>query len=325
MNIENTSPRRSAPTLAIVIPFFNEHESLPLAFRILKNVMLRLISAGQITPESFLYFVDDGSSDDGWRLLSGAHASDTNIKGLKLSRNFGHQAALMAGLMAVKERCDACISIDADLQQDPEAIIKFIEEFRNGSEMVFGVRNDRTSDGLMKHTTAIGFYKLMELMGVRIIPNHADYRLLSARAMVTLAQYSEPDMFLRAICVGMGFKSSIVSFDVKERQAGKSKYPFMKMLKLAIDGITSFSIAPLRMIAILGGFIFIVSIGMTSYIAFRTLVVGDTVPGWASTTLPIYFLGGIQILCMGIMGEYLAQIVNAVKKRPRYICEAELL
>lgn len=322
--ISQLDPGRNLPKLAIVVPCFNEEASIPKVVHALRNVLDRLVSTNEISAESFIYFVDDGSSDKSWNLLITTHASDRYVRGLKLSRNFGHQNALLAGLMSVKDRCDVSVSIDADLQQDANAIDQFITSYKNGAEVVFGIRRDRSTDGFMKHATALAFYKLMNAMGVATIPNHADYRLLSTKAMAVLAEHTEPDLFLRAICAQIGFKSETVYFNVTDRQAGMSKYSVMKMIKLAVNGITAFSVVPLRVIAVLGFLIFSASVLMAFYILGRALVVGDTVPGWASTTLPIYFLGGVQILCMGVIGEYLAQVASTVKRRPRYISDDEI-
>lgn len=312
------------PVLAIVVPCFNEEEALKPAAQTLLAILEKLIHEESIGADSFVCFIDDGSVDGSWPWLVQEHISQPRIRGLKLSKNFGHQNALMAGLMAVKNRCDIAISIDADLQQDPYSIPEFVKAHLAGADVVFGVRKDRLSDGAFKRTTALAFYGAMSLLGVTTIKNHADYRLLSRRALEALSAYTEPSLFLRAITVQLGFKSAIVYFDVKARSIGESKYTLGKMISLAVQGVTSFSVAPLRWIAMVGLVIFGVTLLMSAYIVFRTLFVGDTVPGWASTTLPIYFLGGVQILCMGVIGEYLAQVLNSVKQRPRYIVEGEL-
>jgi glycosyltransferase involved in cell wall biosynthesis len=323
MDIQSLSFRET-PVLAVVVPCFNEQESIPEAVETLLAVVDQLVSAGSIAPNSFLYFIDDGSSDASWHMLRSANDHDGRVKALKLSRNFGHQNALLAGLSSIKDRCDVSISIDADLQQDPNSIGDFIKAYKDGADVVFGIRNDRNSDDIFKKNTASIFYRMMSLMGVTIIPNHADYRLLSRKALAALAEYSEPDPFLRAICAQLGFKSGTVYFDVIARKAGVSKYSLSKMLGLAVTGVTSFSVVPLRIIAVLGLLIFGVTVMMSLYVLGRTVFVHDTVPGWASTTLPIYFLGGIQLLCMGIIGEYLAKVLDTVKARPRFISEAEL-
>jgi len=323
MNSNKSSPP-TLPVLAVVVPCYNEQDALPNTISVLSTVLSEMVQDKLISADSFLYFVDDGSTDFTWALLMSAHAENSQVRGLKLSRNFGHQNALVGGLMSIKGRCDISISLDADLQQDPLAMREFVRQYKSGADIVFGVRRDRDSDSGFKRATALGFYRLMTAMGVKVIPNHADYRLLSRRAMESLGQHKESNMFLRAICAQLGFKSAVVEFDVVERTAGESKYSLSKMLKLAIDGITSFSVAPLRMITIVGSLIFAASALMGLYILFRSLVVGDTVPGWASITLPIYFLGGIQILCLAVIGEYIAQIFTGVKQRPKYIVEEEV-
>lgn len=320
----NSKHDAKPPVLAIAVPCFNEGEVIPSTAARLSEIMGRLKSCGKIAEDSFVYFIDDGSVDGSWQILSRMHSENGQFKALKLSRNFGHQNALFAGLVTIKDKCDIAISIDADLQQDPEVIHEFVECYLNGADIVFGVRNDRDSDGMMKRWTASLFYRLMSWMGVATIRNHADYRLLSKRALNALALHSEPNLFLRAICTQLGFKSEVVRFDVRAREVGVSKYTIRKMINLAVNGITSFSIAPLRMIALLGFMIFGTTTLMSIYIAFRALVVGDTVAGWASTALPIYFLGGIQIMCMGVIGEYVAEVLITVKQRPKYIAETEL-
>lgn len=312
---------RNPPNIILVIPCFNEHEGLHATCSKLLEVFVDLIDSNVISPLGRIVFVDDGSTDHTWEIIKSFCGKSKYIKGVKLSRNFGHQNALMAGLMYAKDKCDASISMDADLQQDPTAIKKFINNFINGDDIVFGVRSDRLTDGLFKRITANFFYWLMNIMGVHIIPNHADYRLLSKRAIDTLAEYREPNLFLRAACVDVGFRSSTVEFAVSEREHGKSKYSIAKMIGLAFNGITSFSATPLRLISVIGILIFGLSICMGIYIFLRYLLVGDTVPGWASTTLPIYILGGLHILCLSVIGEYIAQILMGVKDRPTYIVE----
>jgi glycosyltransferase involved in cell wall biosynthesis len=324
MGVETVNDRK-LPILAVVVPSYNEEDSLPHAEDKLLEVLDGLVLCGKISSDSFIYFIDDGSVDRSWKLLSEMNLRDGRIKALKLSRNFGHQNALFAGLVSIKDKCDAVISIDADLQQDPNVISDFVDAYINGSDIVYGVRNDRSSDGVSKKVTAIAFYRLMSWMGVTTIKNHADYRLLSRRALAALTEHSEPNLFLRAICTQLGFKSDTVYFDVKAREIGVSKYTLRKMINLALSGIVSFSVSPLRMIAVIGVAIFGVTTLMSAYIFLRTLLIGDTAPGWASTALPIYFLGGIQIMCMGVIGEYLAEVLMTVKRRPRYISEDELL
>lgn len=314
----------AVPRLAIVLPCLNEHESIGYAVRELSAIIKDATGLKLIAENSFLFFVDDGSTDETWQIIETFNRSNRAIKGLKLSRNFGHQAALLAGLTAVTPDCDAAISIDSDLQQDPLAIKDFVREFRKGMDVVVGVRKNRGTDGWFKKLSAMGFYKLMGMMGVHTVPNHADYRLLSKRALEALALYPESNVFLRAICLELGLRVSTVYFDVKERQYGQTKYSLFKMLRLAIHGITSFSIVPLRIVAIIGMVLFLLSLGMGCYVLWHALLLGDTVPGWASTALPIYFIGGVQLLCLGIVGEYVGQIYSTVKHRPRWICECKL-
>jgi glycosyltransferase involved in cell wall biosynthesis len=322
--IGNENVNNIAPRLALVLPCYNESESIDYAVTQLMALIQELAKEGLISKDSYLFFVDDGSTDETWAVIDKFNRSNKAIKGLKLSKNFGHQAALLAGLSEVTKHCDAAISIDADLQQDPLAIRDFVIELRKGADVVLGVRRDRGTDGWLKKQTALGFYALMRIMGVNIIPNHADYRLLSKRALDALALFPEPSIFLRATCLHLGFRVSTVLFDVSERQYGQTKYSLTKMLRLALHGITSFSVVPLRIVAIIGFVIFLSSLGMGGYVIWHSLYVGDTIPGWASITLPIYFIGGVQLLCLGVVGEYVGQIYKTVKNRPRWICEHKL-
>lgn len=322
--INNQYANSEVPRIAIVLPCHNESESINHAVTQLTSLIHELADEGLIAKDSYLFFVDDGSTDNSWVMIDKLNQNNKAIKGLKLSQNFGHQAALLAGLTEVTQNCDAAISIDADLQQDPLAIREFVKELHKGFDVVLGVRNDRNSDGWLKRQTALGFYNLMRIMGVDIVPNHADYRLLSKRALEALALFPEPSIFLRATCLQLGFRVSTVFFDVSERRFGQTKYSLSKMLRLALHGITSFSVVPLRMVAILGFVIFLSSLVMGGYVIWHTLFVGDTIPGWASITLPIYFIGGVQLLCLGVVGEYVGQIYKTVKKRPRWISEYKL-
>lgn len=322
--INNEHAMSEAPRLAIVLPCFNESESITYTVNQLIGLINELTDEGLVSENSYLFFVDDGSTDESWAVIEKLNRNNKAIKGLKLSRNFGHQAALLAGLNTVAGDCDAAISIDADLQQDPLAIRDFVTEFRNGADVVLGVRKDRGTDGWFKKQTASGFYTLMGAMGVDTVPNHADYRLLSKRALEALALFPEPNIFLRAICLQLGFRISTVLFAVKERQYGQTKYSLKKMVRLALHGITSFSVMPLRIVAIIGFVLFLFSLGMGGYVLWQKLFVGDTVPGWASTALPIYFIGGVQLLCLGVVGEYVGQIYTTVKNRPRWISEHKL-
>ena len=311
------------PILAVIVPCYNEELVLYEAVKKINFVINKLVLENVISIKSFIVFVDDGSKDNSWNLIESFGILFENIRGLKLSRNHGHQNALIAGMEFAKDRCDCLISIDADLQQDEGLIPAFITEYMNGSEVVIGVRNDRSSDSLFKKLTAIVFYKLMVFMGVNIIKNHADFRLLSNKANSALLEHKEVNLFLRGLIPLIGFKTDFVYFDVKERSAGKSKYTILKMVSLAFDGITSFSVAPLRVISALGAFIFLVSLFMTFYILMTALFINKTIPGWASTVLPIYFIGGVQLLSIGVLGEYIGKIYTETKKRPRYFVEKE--
>ena len=315
---------RTSPRLAIVVPCYNESESVDHAAAELSRILSDLAGRGEVAPDSYVLFVDDGSRDDTWQRIERLNRAVRGVKGLKLSRNFGHQAALLAGLMECRLECDVSISIDADLQQDPLAIPRFLEEYRKGFDVVLGVRTDRSTDGGAKKITAVGFYRLMNAMGVATVPHHADYRLLGRKALDALALFPEPNIFLRATCLQLGFRVSQVMFQVSERRFGETKYSLRKMLRLALHGVTSFSVVPLRMVATIGVVLFTLSLAMAGYVAWRALVVGDTVPGWASTALPIYFIGGVQLLCLGVVGEYIGQIYTTVKHRPRWICEHKL-
>ncbi len=315
---------RTAPKLALVLPCYNEEVVLPATAQSLLGVLKTLVAQGQIDTESFVYFVDDGSQDQTWSIIQALHQKTPAIKGLKLAHNCGHQNALLAGLLGARGRADCAISLDADLQHDEHAIPAFVEQFRAGADIVFGVRNDRSTDGVLKKFSALCFYGLMRLMGVNVLKNHADYRLVSARALDALAEYREVNLFLRGVFATMGFRTSVVHFNVKPRFAGESKYSLRKMLSLAIGGITSFSIVPLRLIAALGFVIFVASIAMSAYVLYIALTSVDAVPGWASTVLPIYFIGGVQLLSIGLLGEYVGRIYQETKARPRFLKDHEI-
>jgi glycosyltransferase involved in cell wall biosynthesis len=306
-------------TLAVIVPCFNEQESIPFAVETLLGELDRMVAAGLVADSSFLFFVDDGSRDATWAVLTAARGRDTRVRGLRLSRNFGHQPALVAGIAAVCDEADISISIDADLQQEPAAMGRFVEAHRDGADIVLGVRRDRDSDRPGKKITARLFYGVMRMMGVDVVPDHADYRLLDRRAMRALLSFPETNLFVRGICSLLGFDTRQVTFTVKERQFGKTKYSARRMLRFAIYAITSFSVVPLRAISILGVLCFLVSLGMVGFILWSSLFVGDTVPGWASTALPIYFLAGIQLLSLGVVGEYVGKIYSTVQHRPRWI------
>lgn len=305
--------------LNIVIPCYNEEEVIVEATHQFTNLLKRLISTGKIARQSRITYIDDGSKDKTWHLIN--HLSELNefVHGVKLSRNRGHQNAVLAGMMSVKG--DAIITIDADLQDDIEVIEKMVDEYNNGMDIVYGVRSDRSTDTVFKRNTAQLYYKLLALFGVDMVYNHADFRLMSRKTIESLRQYREVNLYLRGIIPLIGFKSTNIEYSRKERFAGTSKYPFMKMLKLAVEGVTSFSVVPLQMITYIGFIVFIASIGILAWVLSVALFTNRAVPGWASTLLPIYFLGGLQILCLGVMGSYLGKIYIESKSRPKYFIE----
>ena len=309
--------------LYLVIPCYNEEEVLPITKKALKEKMESLISAKKISADSKVMFVNDGSKDKTWELIEKYHKEDPLFVGVKLSRNKGHQNALLAGLMTAKKYADITISMDADLQDDINVIDKMIEEYNKGKEIVYGVRSSRKKDSWFKRTTAEGFYKMMHLMGVEVVFNHADCRLMSKRALNELEKFDEVNLFLRGIVPLIGFDTSIVTYERNERIAGVSKYPLKKMLAFAWDGITSFSVKPLKMITTLGFIMLFISIIMIIY-TIIVKILGNTVDGWAFIMLSIWFIGGVQLLSIGLIGEYVGKIYSETKHRPRYIIEREL-
>ena len=306
-------------TLGIVVPCYNEQEVLPETGKRLLELLTRLQDAGLVTPDSAVYFVDDGSKDDTWQLIRTLAEQDLRVHGVKLSRNRGHQNALLAGLSIAKE--DAIVTVDADLQDDINVIEDMVQRFSEGCEIVYGVRMSRATDTAFKRGTAQAYYKLLASVGVDLVYNHADYRLMSQRAVQHLQEYSEVNLFLRGIIPLLGFSTATVYYDRLARFAGESKYPFRRMLALAFDGITSFSVTPLRFIAALGLAVFMLSFGMVSWVLYVRLFMNAAIPGWASSVIPIYFLGGIQLLSIGIVGEYVAKIYLETKRRPRFSIE----
>ncbi len=309
--------------LMVVIPCYNEEEVLGETSRRLVLKMKQLMEAGLCDERSRVLLVDDGSRDRTWEIITRLHEENPLFEGLKLSRNRGHQNALLAGLMTAKEHCDFSISMDADLQDDMDAMDRFIAEYQKGCDVVYGVRNKRDTDTFFKRQTALGFYRLMKGLGVDITFNHADYRLMSRRALVALAQFREVNLFLRGLAPLVGFQSGYVYYDRSERFAGESKYPLKKMLAFAIDGITSFSVKPLRLITSLGIVIFLISLAMLVY-TLISFIVGKTVTGWTSTLASIWMIGGIQLLSLGVIGEYIGKIYNESKHRPRFIIDRYL-
>ena len=303
-----------------VIPCYNEEEVLPEASKRMIAKLEQLMQMGLASKESRLLFVDDGSRDKTWELIAGLHEASPYVCGLKLSRNRGHQYALLAGLLAAKELCDCAVSLDADLQDDIEVLDEFLTHYEDGCDIVYGVRKSRETDTRFKRGSAQMFYKFLNLMGVEVLYNHADYRLMSRRALEALSEYKEVNLFLRGIVPLIGFKSAVVYYERHERLAGKSKYPLSKMLSLAADGILSFSIKPIRIISSLGFLIAVCSVIALLY-ALISKLCGAAVSGWTAIVVSIWLLGGIQLLCLGVIGEYIGRIYSEVKQRPKYIID----
>jgi glycosyltransferase involved in cell wall biosynthesis len=307
-------------TLSIIVPCYNEEDVLPETLTRLEEFLERLITLARISRDSEIVLVDDGSRDGTWALIRSAHERDQRrFRGVKLSANRGHQTALIAGLCTAAG--DATISIDADLQDDISAMEAMIDAYAQGNDVVYGVRSTRAKDSVFKRSSAESYYRLLAMFGVRIVPNHADYRLLSRRALESLKQYSEVNLFLRGIIPLLGYRSTVVYYERGERFAGVSKYPLRKMLALAFDGITSFSAVPLRLIAMLGLVVSIGSFALTLWAFWAKIVTQKALPGWASSVIPIYFLGGLQLLSIGVLGEYVAKLYVETKRRPRYFIE----
>ncbi|HEX6705487.1 MAG TPA: glycosyltransferase family 2 protein [Albitalea sp.] len=305
--------------LSIVIPCFNEEEVLPETARRMGALLTDLRRRGEVTADSGVYFVDDGSGDRTWALIERLARSDLRFHGIKLSRNCGHQNALLAGLLDAPG--DAVVSIDADLQDDPEAIRGMLAAHREGADVVYGVRRSRDKDTLFKRGTARAYYRLLAMFGVEVVPDHADYRLLSRRAVEALRDFGESNLFLRGIVPRLGFSSATVSYDRAVRFAGESKYPLRRMLAFAIQGVTSFSATPLRIITLLGLLVSVASFAGSGWVLWSRLVQGNAIPGWASTVLAIFLIGGMQLLALGVIGEYVGKIYMETKHRPRYLID----
>lgn len=311
--------------LAIVVPCYNEEEVLKLASEALRGVLEDLVRKGKIAEDSFVLFVNDGSRDRTWELIEEEHAAHpVQISGVKLAGNVGHQFALTAGLITAKDMSDVVISIDADLQDDVAVIEEMVDKFHAGNDIVYGVRKERKTDTFFKRTSAQAFYKLMSLMGVKTVYNHADFRLMSKRAVEEFSKYRETNLFLRGMMPLIGYQTDCVYYDRKERAAGESKYPLKKMLALAFNGISSFSVKPISLILGMGLFIIIVSVLALIY-ALISYFTGHVVPGWTSLILSIWFLGGLQLLAIGMVGQYIGKIYIEVKQRPRYNVEKVLV
>lgn len=314
------------PVLAVIIPCYNEELCVESTVKRLLEVLDELTGKDKIATESYLYLVDDGSKDSTWNIIEKLHSEDKRVKAMKFIRNFGNQKALIAGLEGVRNiGCDCTVSIDADLQQDENAIESFIDEFNKGADIVSGIRNDRKTDSFFKKATAIMFYKLMNILGAKIPPNHSDYRLISKKALDVMELYPEKNLFLRGFFNEVGLKTSYVKFNVKPRMAGESKFNFVSLMGLALNGITSYSVVPLRFVTVLGfamalfGFL----IGLET--VYEKVFLNDTPSGWATAIIISCVFGGIQLFCLGIIGEYVGQVFREVKSRPRYIKDIELI
>jgi polyisoprenyl-phosphate glycosyltransferase len=305
--------------LGIVIPCYNEQAGLTRCAEQVLQLLADLVARGKVEAGSKLWLVDDGSRDNTWSIIESLAGGHANVVGVKLSRNRGHQNALLAGLMTAEG--DAVVSLDADLQDDLDVVEEMIDAYSAGNEVVFGVRRSRVQDTVFKRWSAHRYYALLGLLGVEVVPDHAEFRLMGRKALAALAEYPETNLFLRGLIPQLGFRTARVHYDRQLRLAGDTKYPIRRMVSLGIDGITSFSAVPLRMIAATGALMFLVAMGISAWVLFVKLFTDHAVPGWASTTLPIYVLGGVQLLSLGLVGEYVAKIYAEVKRRPRYIIE----
>lgn len=314
---------KEAPVLAIVVPCYKEEAVLHETHKRLSQLLDRLTTEGRISPRSYILYVNDGSTDRTWEIIKEFYKNTSYACGLNLAGNVGHQNALMAGLNAVKERCDAAISIDADLQDDVNVIPEMVERYMEGNDIVYGVRRERKTDTFFKRTTALAFYRLMKMMGAKSVYNHADYRLMSSRAIQQLCRFRERNLYLRGLVPLIGYQTACVYYDRDKRFAGESKYPFKKMLNFAIDGITSFSVKPVRMIFWLGCIFLLIALCVTIW-TLRAYFLHDTVPGWSSLMISLWLVGGTILVSLGIVGEYIGKIYIEVKDRPRYN-EEELL
>lgn len=314
----------SRPIIAVVIPCFNEEAALPITVEQLFGVIDGMCENGLISRDSYLLCCNDGSTDRTWQVIQQLHSENKRVKGVSLAHNRGHQYALLAGLMAVRGHCDAAISIDADLQDDINAIPEMIKKYLQGYEIVYGVRASRATDSWFKRTTARAFYSLQKKMGLDTIYDHADYRLMSNRALDALSEYGESNLFLRGIIPQIGLSTAIVTYDRHERVAGESKYPLKKMLSFSIDGITSFSSRPIRMILALGVLLLILDVAMSIYV-FISYFGHAAIPGWTSLMLSVWFLGSIILIALGVVGEYIGKIFVEVKHRPRYYISEYLI
>jgi len=314
---------RFSPTLNIVVPCYNEEEVLPEAARQLEALLQEMIETGMVAPDSRVTFVDDGSSDGTWAIIQDLHQRSPRVRGVKLSRNRGHQHALLAGILTVVG--DIVVSVDADLQDDLDVMKKMVLAHGAGADIVLGVRESRSIDTPFKRITAQGYYRFLRWMNVDVVYNHADYRLLSRRAIEALRGYQETNLFLRGLVMHLGFKTTIVTYTRAARVAGESKYPLRKMIALALEGVTAFSTMPLRYITLLGFLVSLFSFLLGLWALINAVFFKNVIPGWASTVIPIYLLCGVQMICLGVMGEYIGKIYLETKRRPRFIIETALL
>lgn len=313
------------PTLAIIVPCFNEELCVKSTIEKLLILLNSLVDKDKIKKDSYLYLVDDGSVDNTWKIIEEEHEKDNRVKALKFIRNFGNQKALIAGLEGVRSLgCDCAVSIDADLQQDENAIELFIEEYMKGADIVSGIRNDRKTDSFFKKITALMFYKTMNILGAKIPPNHSDYRLVSKRTLDVMELYPEKYLFLRGFFNELGLKTSYVHFNVKPRMAGESKFNFMSLMVLALNGITSYSVVPLRFVAVLGFFMALFGFLVGVETVIEKIFWHNSPNGWATTIILLCVFGGIQLFCLGLIGEYVGQVFREVKARPRYVKDIEL-
>ena len=314
------------PVLSVIVPCLNEEDNIPKTTERLIVILKDLIKNNEISNKSFIFYVDDGSTDDTWRVISEySEKYPEQVKGVKFSRNFGNQKAILAGLLeSDKYNTDCFITIDADLQQDETKIKEFVRKYKNGAQIVCGIRTDRNTDGWFKRNSALAFYKIMNLLGVNIKINHSDYRLVGREVIQTLKTFPETNLFLRGIFNELGYKKDYVYFDVKPREIGDTKFTPFSLFSLAVSGITSFSLVPLRLVTLIGFLLSFGSfiLGLTAF--FDKYVMHNTVPGYATTIVAVSFIGGIQILCLGVIAEYLGQLFQEVKARPRYIVEKEI-
>lgn len=312
------------PRIAIVMPCYNEEEALPLSSKEILALLDKMAEEKLISEDSYILCSNDGSRDKTWQVINELHAKDKRVKGISLAHNRGHQYALLAGLMTAKENCDAAISIDADLQDDPNAIVEMVKKFREGKEIVYGVRSSRKTDTWFKRNTAHAFYSFQKTMGLETVYDHADYRLMSKRALDLLSEYGEKNLFIRGIVPQIGLETGIVTYERNERVAGESKYPLSKMLSFSIDGITSFSARPMRWIFMTGLVLLLLDIFIAIYVLISYFH-HSAISGWTSIMLSVWFLGSLILMSMGIVGEYIGKIFIEVKNRPRYAIKDFLL